>query len=122
MTERNCSEKSLAQTRQAQTTPRPQWDVEPEVDTEVDEATEEAWTIFVHNDDVTPYVFVIDTLSHIFRLSIEIAETVTWEAHSKGVAPVCSRPYSEAKRLISEAHALARSYGYPLTFSMELKS
>ena len=122
MTERNCSEKSLAQTRQAQTTPRPQWDVEPEVDIEVDEATEEAWTIFVHNDDVTPYVFVIDTLCHIFRLSIEIAETVTWEAHSKGVAPVCSRPYSEAKRLISEAHALARSYGYPLTFSMEPKS
>ena len=101
---------------------RTEWDVGPQVDAAVDAATEEAWTIFVHNDDVTPYVFVIDTLRQIFKLSAEIAETVTWEAHSKGLAPVCSRPQSEARRLIDDAHALARSYGYPLTFSMEAKS
>ena len=99
-----------------------EWDNEPQVDTTVDLATEEAWTIFVHNDDVTPYDFVIDTLRQIFKLSDEIAETVTWEAHSKGAAPVCSRPQSEARRLMDEAHALARSFGYPLTFSMESKS
>lgn len=95
---------------------------DPEQDTAVDTAREEPWTILVHNDDVTPYDFVIDTLGRIFSLSAEIAETVTWEAHSKGVAPVCSRPQSEAKRLINDAHALARSTGYPLTFSMEPKS
>ena len=99
-----------------------QTDTEPEVDTEVDTAREEPWTILVHNDDVTPYQFVIDTLGRVFSLSAEIAETVTWEAHSKGVAPVCSRPKSEAKRLISDAHTLARSAGYPLTISMEPKS
>ena len=95
---------------------------DPDVDTAIDTAREEPWTILVHNDDVTPYEFVIDTLSQIFSLSSEIAETVTWEAHSSGVAPVCSRPQSEAKRLISEAHARARSNGYPLYFSMEPKS
>ena len=95
---------------------------DPDVDTTVDTAREEPWTILVHNDDVTPYEFVVDTLGHIFSLSTEIAETVTWEAHSKGVAPVCSRPQSEAKRLISDAHTLARAAGYPLTFSMEPKS
>ena len=94
----------------------------PEVDTAIDAAREEPWTILVHNDDVTPYDFVIDTLGHIFNLSAEIAETVAWEAHSKGVAPVCSRPRAEAKRLISDAHARARSSGYPLSFSMEPKS
>ena len=99
-----------------------QTDAEPEADTAIDTAREEPWTILVHNDDVTPYDFVIDTLGNIFSLSPEIAETVTWEAHSKGVAPVCSRPQSEAKRLISDAHALARAAGYPLTFSMEPKS
>ena len=99
-----------------------QTDADPEVDTAIDTAREEPWTILVHNDDVTPYDFVIDTLGNIFSLSPEIAETVTWEAHSKGVAPVCSRPQSEAKRLISDAHALARAAGYPLTFSMEPKS
>ena len=96
-------------------------EVHPEVDTAVDTAREEPWTILVHNDDVTPYDFVVDTLGHVFSLSAEIAETVTWEAHHKGVAPVCSRPQSEAKRLISEAHSLARAAGYPLTLSMEPK-
>lgn len=96
--------------------------VDPDAETAVDTAREEPWTILVHNDDVTPYEFVVDTLGRIFSLSAEIAETVTWEAHSKGLAPVCSRPQSEAKRLISDAHALARAAGYPLTFSMEPKS
>ena len=122
MTERVRFDKSLAHVQQAQRASNTQRDVDPEVDTEIDEATEEAWTIFVFNDDVTPFLFVIDTLCNIFKLSAEIAETVTWEAHSKGVAPVCSRPFSEAKRLINQAHALARSHGYPLTFSMEPKS
>ena len=96
--------------------------VDPDADSAVDTAREEPWTILVHNDDVTPYEFVVDTLGRIFSLSAEIAETVTWEAHSKGLAPVCSRPQSEANRLISDAHALARAAGYPLTFSMEPKS
>ncbi len=94
---------------------------DPDADAAVETAREEPWTILVHNDDVTPYDFVVDTLGHIFSLSSEIAETVTWEAHSKGLAPVCSRPRSEAKRLISDAHSLARAAGYPLTFSMEPK-
>ncbi len=96
-------------------------DVDIDVDIAVDTAREEPWTILVHNDDVTPYEFVIDTLGQVFTLSAEIAETVTWEAHSKGVAPVCSRPKSEAKRLISDAHSLARAAGFPLTFSTEPK-
>ena len=104
----------------AQTGAEPE--VDTDVDTDVDTNREEPWTILVHNDNVTPYDFVIDTLGHIFNLSAEIAETVTWEAHSKGVAPVCSRPRAEAKRLITDAHARARSSGYPLSFSMEPKS
>lgn len=98
-----------------------QTDTETDVDAAVDTAREEPWTILVHNDDVTPYEFVIVTLGRVFSLSSEIAETVTWEAHSKGMAPVCSRSRSEAKRLISDAHTLARSAGYPLRFSMEPK-
>lgn len=101
---------------------RIEWETEPVDDTLVDASTEEGWTILVHNDDVTPYDFVIETLRRIFILSEEIAETVTWEAHSKGVAPVCTRPKSVAERLINDAHALARANGFPLTFSMESKS
>ncbi|MCY3900898.1 MAG: ATP-dependent Clp protease adaptor ClpS [Caldilineaceae bacterium] len=101
---------------------RIEWETEPVDDILVDASTEEGWTILVHNDDVTPYDFVIETLRRIFILSEEIAETVTWEAHSKGVAPVCTRPKSVAEKLIAAAHALARANGFPLTFSLESKS
>ena len=114
------SSESLPQRFDADKNAQPR--VDPDAETAVDTAREEPWTILVHNDDVTPYEFVVDTLGRIFSLSAEIAETVTWEAHSKGLAPVCSRPQSEAKRLISDAHAFARAAGYPLTFSMEPKS
>ncbi len=99
-----------------------EWGAEPVDEIVVEPTTEEGWTIFVHNDDVTPYEFVIDTLRRVFSLSEEIAETVTWEAHTKGVAPVCTRSKAEAEKLIEVAHGLARANGYPLTFSMESKS
>ena len=117
MTESNCSGKILAPAAIL----HGRTDSDQQVDAAIDAVTEEVWTIFVHNDDVTPYDFVIDTLRHTFNLSTEIAETVTWEAHTKGVAPVCSRPESEARQMINDAHGLARSYGFPLTFSMEPK-
>ena len=96
-------------------------ETERRVDADIDEAREDQWRILIHNDDVTPYDFVILVLRHIFRLSPELAEHITWQAHSKGVAPVCTRPKPEAERLITEAHTAARANGYPLTFSMEPK-
>jgi ATP-dependent Clp protease adaptor protein ClpS len=68
---------------------------------------------------VTPYNYVTLILSHIFKLSHEMAEHITWVAHSTGVACVVTRPRSEAERLVNRAHAIARIDGYPLTFSLE---
>ncbi len=96
-------------------------ETEQEKDLDVESADEGRWTVLVHNDDVTPYDFVLAVLHHIFHLSPELAEHVTWQAHTKGVAPVCSRSKSEAEQLIADAHAAARANGYPLTFSMEPK-
>lgn len=96
-------------------------ETERRVDAEQEVIEEGRWKILIHNDDVTPYDFVILVLRHIFRLSPELAEHVTWQAHTQGVAPVCSRPKPEAEKLIAEAHTAARANGYPLTFSMEPK-
>lgn len=96
-------------------------ETEREVVLDVADADEGKWRILIHNDDVTPYDFVIMVLRHIFRLSPELAEHITWQAHTRGVAPVCTRPRAEAERLIAEAHTAARANGYPLTFSMEPK-
>ncbi len=75
--------------------------------------------IIVHNDDVTPYDYVIDILGDLFMLSEELADHVAWTAHMKGVAVVVVRPRAEAEKLVKVAHGRARSSSYPLTFSLE---
>jgi ATP-dependent Clp protease adaptor protein ClpS len=75
--------------------------------------------IIVHNDDVTPYDYVINILGDLFMLSEELADHVAWTAHMKGVAVVVVRPRTEAEKLVKVAHGRARSSSYPLTFSLE---
>jgi ATP-dependent Clp protease adaptor protein ClpS len=75
--------------------------------------------INVHNDDVTPYDYVIGILGDLFMLSEELADHVAWTAHMKGVAVVVVRPRAEAEKLVKVAHGRARLSRYPLTFSVE---
>jgi ATP-dependent Clp protease adaptor protein ClpS len=76
-------------------------------------------TILIHNDDVTPYDYVINILGDLFLLSEELADHVAWTAHSKGHAVVVVRPRTEAEKLVKVAHGRARQVSYPLTFSLE---
>ena len=82
-------------------------------------ALEPLYRVLVHNDDVTPYDYVIAVLMTLFKLSHELAEHITWVAHTRGLARVVTRPRSEAQRLINRAHSVARQDGFPLTFSLE---
>ena len=77
------------------------------------------WLILIHNDDITPYDYVIRILERVFMLSEELADHVASTAHNEGVAVVLIRPRYEAEKLISVAYTAARADGYPLTFSME---
>lgn len=76
-------------------------------------------TILIHNDEVTPYEYVISMLGDLFMLSEELADHIAWTAHTKGVAVVVVRPRTEAEKLVKVAHGRARSASYPLTFSLE---
>ncbi|GIK76160.1 MAG: hypothetical protein BroJett021_51480 [Chloroflexota bacterium] len=96
----------------------------PTLPVEVTDAFQEVghaprWYVLVHNDDVTPFEYVIKILLQVFLLSEEIAEHVAQTAHSEGQAVVVVRPRNEAERLVRVARARARLDGYPLTFSME---
>ena len=94
--------------------------VRPDIERErVADTAGDRVTVFIHNDDVTPYNYVILVLRTIFKLSHELAEHITWVAHNTGVARVVTRPRSEARRLVDRAQAAARVDGYPLTFSLE---
>lgn len=83
------------------------------------QSLEPRYLILVHNDDVTPYEYVLSILGRVFLLSEELAEHVAWTAHNEGTAIVIVRPREEAKRLIAVAHSKARMDGYPLHFTME---
>ena len=93
----------------------------PDVEATVEQTLElePPWRVIIHNDDVTPYDFVLHVLMSIFKLSSEIAEHVTWTAHSTGKAHVVTRPKREAETLVAKAHFAARLEDYPLTFTVE---
>jgi len=76
-------------------------------------------SVFVHNDDVTPYDFVIVALQRFFDLTPLAAEHVTYMAHVSGAAYVTTLPKSEAEKRVGRAHFAASLEGYPLTFTIE---
>jgi ATP-dependent Clp protease adaptor protein ClpS len=75
--------------------------------------------VLIHNDEETPFDYVIDTLNSIFMLSDEIAEHVAWTAHTYGTAVVVVRPRPEAEKLVKAAHSRAKFNGFPLTFTLQ---
>ena len=94
-------------------------DIEQEVGTEAEAAIEPPYRVFVHNDDVTPFDFVIIALQRFFDLNPLAAEHVTYVAHVNGVAYVATLPKSEAEKRVGRAHFAASLEGYPLTFTIE---
>lgn len=97
----------------------PDVEKEEELDEQEETAEEPPWKVLIHNDDVTPYNFVVAILIRIFELTPIIAEHVTYLAHTKGIALVAVLPKSEAERRVGKAHFAARLEGFPLTFTLE---
>jgi len=90
-----------------------------ETGTDFAEAIEPRAKVFVHNDDVTPFDFVIIALQRFFDLTLMVAEQVTYIAHVSGLAYVATLPKSEAEKRVGRAHFAASLEGYPLTFTIE---
>ena len=94
-------------------------EIEEELDRKLEEMFEPPYRVFVHNDDATPFDFVIITLQRFFNLSPAAAEHVAFIAHMSGVSYVATLPKKEAERRVGQAHFAASLEGYPLTFSIE---
>ena len=94
-------------------------DTERETGTDVEAVLEPMAKVFIHNDDVTPYDFVVAVLQRFFGLNPLEAEQVTYIAHVSGVAYVITLPKSEAEKRVGQAHFDAGLEGYPLTFTIE---
>lgn len=88
-------------------------------DTEQEAQLEPPYRVLIHNDDVTPYDFVVLVLQRFFALSALEAEHVTFVAHHSGIAYVTTLPKSEAEKRVGQAHFAASLEGFPLTFTIE---
>jgi ATP-dependent Clp protease adaptor protein ClpS len=90
-----------------------------DIDLTSEEQHESRWYVVVHNDDITPFDYVLRILTGLFLLSDEMAEHVAQTAHSEGKAVVVVRPRPEAERLVKVALSRSRLDGYPLSFTIE---
>lgn len=88
-------------------------------ETESRELLERLCRVIIHNDDVTPYDFVIIVLVRYFQLDAPAAELVTWTAHTAGQAQVAILPLIEARRRVGKAQFAASLEGFPLHFTIE---
>jgi ATP-dependent Clp protease adaptor protein ClpS len=94
-------------------------DSELDLDTHLEEALEPNCRVFIHNDDVTPFDFVIIILQRVFQLKSLEAEHVAFVAHTSGIAYVATLPCPEAHRRVGKAHFAASLEGFPLMFTVE---
>ncbi|MCZ7646370.1 MAG: ATP-dependent Clp protease adaptor ClpS [Planctomycetota bacterium] len=77
------------------------------------------YRVLIHNDDVTPMDFVVTVLREIFRKGPFEATRIMLTAHVSGIALVAVLPLEEAELRVDQAHSLARTAHFPLTFSYE---
>ncbi len=95
--------------------------VAPNIEIITRQATElePPWRVIIHNDDITPYDFVVHLLMSIFKLAEPFADHIALTAHLTGRALVVIRPKREAETLVAKSHFAARLENFPLTFSLE---
>ena len=86
---------------------------------EQEETFEPPYRVLIHNDDVTPFDFVILILQRIFQLASDEAEYVTLVAHTRGLAYVVTLPLKMAQERVGKAHFAAAVEGFPLMFTIE---
>ena len=96
-------------------------ETEQELDKNLEDELEPNCRVFIHNDDVTPFDFVIVILQRIFQLASMEAEQVAYVAHSTGMAYVTTLRCPEAYKRVGKAHFAASLEGYPLMFSVEVE-
>ena len=94
-------------------------DIERQISAVPEEALEGLHRVIIHNDEVTPYEFVIIVLRRFFELALPDAEQITYVAHTQGQALVAILPLVEAHKRVGQAHFAASLEGFPLTFTIE---
>lgn len=77
------------------------------------------YKVLVHNDDVTPFDFVIYVLMDVFKRDDKQAVNIAMEAHNKNVALVVVLPLEQAELRVDQAHSMSAAQKFPLKFTYE---
>lgn len=77
-----------------------------------------SYDVFVLNDNVTYFEFVVSVLRSIFGKTVSDAEAIAMQTHTKGKGFIGSYSYDIAHSKVEKATQIARSYRYPLQFSI----
>ncbi|MFK7802225.1 MAG: ATP-dependent Clp protease adaptor ClpS [Anaerolineae bacterium] len=96
-------------------------DTDVDVDIDVDDETdlEPPFRVFIHNDNITTFVFVIKILTTIFSKNVMEADQIANRTHRNGIAVVGTYPKSVAETRINKVHFAAQLEGYPLKLTKE---
>lgn len=77
------------------------------------------YKVIIHNDDYTPFDFVISLLQKIFHKSELQAHIISIEIHTKGLAVAGVYIYSVAETLLYQTNQSIKEMGHPLLVFME---
>ena len=77
------------------------------------------YNVYIHNDDYTTKVFVVDILMAVFNKSMDEATQIMWHVHKNGIGQIGVYTYEIAETKINQATTIAREQGYPLKMTME---
>ncbi len=76
------------------------------------------YQVFVLNDDMTTFEFVVSVMMDVFGKSEEDAWRIADRTHHHGKALVGTYTYDMAHTKVNKAVSLARGNGFPLNFTI----
>jgi ATP-dependent Clp protease adaptor protein ClpS len=77
------------------------------------------WHVILHNDDFTPFDFVIELLVVVFNKTPEEATAITAAVHTKGKATVGLYTREIAETKVALSTRVAADYGHPLLTTIQ---
>lgn len=76
------------------------------------------YVVYVLNDDMTTFEFVVYLMTSVFRKTEEDAWGIADRTHRQGKAAVGRYTFDMAHTKVNKAVALARENGFPLNFKI----
>lgn len=96
-----------------------QADESSKINTDLEIEKPKRYYVIMHNDDTTPFDFVIEVLVQLFHHTPETAADLASKIHNEGTAIVGMYYLEVAEQKVEETISASRRNGFTLTVSLE---